>query len=150
VDPVTGVETFETRVSVYQPPYLFKGTRPVLDLIDGEANSLEGGENGVTRTTQWEYGSEHTLTYTSKAKISSAVLIRPAAVTHSSDPNQREVALPIIKNKQKGKGGELTVGLTSNPDLAPPGYYMVFLVNGNGVPSAAQWVHVGPQGAPTR
>ncbi len=71
------------------------------------------------------------------------MLIRPAAVTHSSDPNQREVALPITH----AEGGQLNVDLTSNPNLAPPGYYMVFLVDSNGVPSVAQWVHVGPQGA---
>jgi len=151
VNPETGVESFETRISIYQPPYLFNGVRPVLDLIDGEANSMEGGEDGVTKTTQWEYGTEHVLSYTSKAKVTSAVLIRPAAVTHSSDPNQREVALAVVKNKvgKKGAPGELTVGLTPNSDLAPPGYYMIFLVNAKGVPSVAQWVHVGPQGSPT-
>jgi hypothetical protein len=142
-DPATGAESFETRISVYEPPYLFKGPRPVLDLIDGEANSLE---DGITKTKQWEYGTEHTLSYSSSSAIASAVLIRPAAVTHSSDPNQREVALPIVKNED----GELTVSLTSNDNIAPPGYYMVFLVNAKGVPSVSQWVHVGPQGAPTR
>jgi hypothetical protein len=141
-DPVTGEESFETRVSIYEPPYLFKGARPVLKLIDGEANALEGD---VTKTKQWEYGTEHTLSYSSTSPVVSAVLIRPAAVTHSSDPNQREVALPIVKNEN----GELAVSLTSNDNVAPPGYYMVFLVNSKGVPSVAQWVHVGPQGAPT-
>jgi Domain of unknown function (DUF1929) len=141
-DPATGEESFETRVSIYEPPYLFKGERPVLNLIDGEANHLEGN---ITATKQWEYGSEHTLSYSSPSSaITSAVLIRPAAVTHSSDPNQREVALPITNDEH----GTLTVSLTPNPNLAPPGYYMVFLVNANGVPSVAKWVHVGPQGAP--
>jgi hypothetical protein len=141
-DPATGAESFETRISIYEPPYLFKGSRPVLQLIDGEANTLEGA---ITKTKQWEYGTEHTLSYSSASPISSAVLIRPAAVTHSSDPNQREVALPIVKDDD----GELTVSLTGNDNIAPPGYYMVFLVNSKGVPSVAQWVHVGPQGAPT-
>ncbi len=141
-DPVTGEESFETRVSIYEPPYLFKGARPSLELIDGEANALEGG---VTKTKQWEYGTEHTLGYSSTSPIASAVLIRPAAVTHSSDPNQREVELPIEKNE----AGQLTVSLTPNANIAPPGYYMVFLVNSKGVPSVSQWVHVGPQGAPT-
>jgi hypothetical protein len=140
-DPETGAESFETRVSVYEPPYLFKGERPTLNLIDGEANSLAGD---VTKTKQWEYGTEHTLSYSSSSPIASAVLIRPAAVTHSSDPNQREVQLPMEKNEN----GELAVSLTENDDIAPPGYYMVFLVNSKGVPSIARWVHVGPQGAP--
>lgn len=145
IDLATGEETFETRISIYKPPYLFKGTRPTLDLIDGQANTLEGD---VNKTTQWEYGSEHTLTYEAPSShIVKAVLIRPAAVTHSSDPNQREVELPIEVNPETA-AGRLKVSLTSNPDLAPPGYYMVFLVNAEGVPSVSQWVHVGPQGAP--
>jgi hypothetical protein len=141
-NPATGAESFETRISIYEPPYLFKGSRSVLQLIDGEANRLEGG---VNQTKQWEYGTEHTLGYTSSSPVTKAVLIRPAAVTHSSDPNQREVALPISRDEK----GELTVSLTSNENIAPPGYYMVFLVNSSGVPSVAQWVHVGAQGAPT-
>ena len=141
-NPITGEESFETRLSIYEPPYLFDGPRPVLTAIDGQANHLEGSFN---HTAQWEYGTEHTLSYTSAEPIASAVLIRPAAVTHSSDPNQREVALPITQN---AGDGTLKVGLTSNPNLAPPGYYMVFLVNSKGVPAVAQWVHVGPQGAP--
>lgn len=142
-NPATGEESFETRISIYEPPYLFKGARPVLHEIDGEENSLVGS---VTKTKQWEYGTEHTLSYSSSSPIASAVLIRPAAVTHSSDPNQREVALPLTADNQKG---ELKVSLTSNDNIATPGYYMVFLVNSAGVPSVAQWVHVGPQGAPT-
>ncbi len=142
-----GTEGFQTALSIYEPPYMFKGERPVLESIDGQQNRLEGS---VNRTAQWEYGSEHTIAYTSKSsEITSAVLIRPAAVTHSSDPNQREVALPI--KEATGAAGEkesLEVNLTSNPNLAPPGYYMVFLVNAKGVPAEAQWVHVGPQGAP--
>jgi hypothetical protein len=143
VNASTGVSTFETRISLYEPPYLFKGPRPAIDLIDGRAN--ETAADGTTETTQWEYGTEHTLSYTSASPIRSAVLIRPGAVTHSSDPNQREVALPILANA----GGQLTVQLTENDNIAPPGYYMVFLVNSKGVPSVAQWVHVGLQGAPT-
>jgi hypothetical protein len=141
-NPVTGQESFETRLSIYEPPYLFDGPRPVLNAIDGEANHLEGSFN---HTGQWEYGTEHTISYSTSVPISSAVLIRPAAVTHSSDPNQREVDLTITQNTGSGT---LKVGLTSNSNLAPPGYYMVFLVNSKGVPSVAQWVHVGPQGQP--
>lgn len=140
--------SFETRISIYTPAYLKNGPRPRLELIDNQANTLEGT---VNRTAQWEYPSEehneapeHTLRYSSTSPITSAVLVRPAAVTHSSDPNQREVELPISGGTgAAGEGRELKVGLPSNPNLAPPGYYMVFLVDSQGVPSAAQWVHVG-------
>ncbi len=144
VDAATGAATFETRISLYEPPYLFKGPRPTIEEIDGRAN--ETAADGTTETTQWEYGSEHVISYASASPIHSAVLVRPGAVTHSSDPNQREVALPITSNSD----GQLTVDVTGNNNIAPPGYYMVFLVNSKGVPSIAQWVHVGPQGDPAQ
>jgi len=36
----------------------------------------------------------------------------------------------------------LTVTAPSDPNLAPPGYYMLFLLDGNGVPSVASIVHL--------
>ncbi len=76
---------------------------------------------------------------TSNVAIKSAQLIRPAAVTHSSDPNQRSVDLPITVNNN----GQLTVSLTANPNIAPLGDYMLFVTDINNVPSVARWVHVG-------
>lgn len=137
----TGEESWETRISIYTPSYLQEGTRPSVSAVDGQANVLEGS---VMKTTQWEYGTEHQLSYSSPSAIKSAVLIRPAAVTHSSDPNQREVALELTG----GGSGSMNVRLPSNPNITPPGYYMLFLVDSQGVPSVAQWVHVGSQGAP--
>ena len=67
-----------------------------------------------------------------------ATLIRPAAVTHSSDPNQRFVDLPMTVN-----GNNIGLNVTSNPNIAPPGWYMLFVIDANGVPSVAKWVKVG-------
>jgi hypothetical protein len=36
----------------------------------------------------------------------------------------------------------LQATLTANPNIVPPGWYMLFLVNQTGVPSVAKWVHV--------
>ncbi|MFF7792232.1 galactose oxidase-like domain-containing protein [Streptomyces sp. NPDC007991] len=111
-------------VSVYSPPYLFKGPRPsITSVID----------------TEWNYGDTQRITV--DRPIAKAELIRPAAVTHSSDPNQRFVDLPLSVD-----GGNVDLNVTSNPDLAPPGWYMLFAVDANGVPSVAKWVHLqGPQ-----
>jgi hypothetical protein len=38
--------------------------------------------------------------------------------------------------------GALTVSLPPNSNVAPPGYYMLFLVNNAGVPSVASFVQV--------
>jgi hypothetical protein len=116
-----GNGTFDNHVSIYTPPYLFKGARPQ---IMSQANS------------QWTYGSSQQITV--DRPIVKAELIRPEAVTHSSDPNQRFVDLPMSVN-----GNTIALNVTSNPNLAPPGWYMLFAVDANGVPSVASWVHLG-------
>ncbi|GGK37651.1 glyoxal oxidase [Nocardia camponoti] len=112
--------SFEQRLSIYSPPYLFKGPRPQLSVA----------------SQQWTYGSAQQLTV--DGAVVKASLIRPAAVTHSSDPNQRYVDLPLTV-----AGGTVTANVTSNPNMAPPGWYMLTVVNAAGVPSVAQWVHLG-------
>jgi hypothetical protein len=54
-------------------------------------------------------------------------------VTHAFDAGQRLVPLSF----SPGAGG-LSVTLPTDPAIAPPGPYMLFLVNGNGVPSVAR------------
>jgi len=116
-----GDGTFEGRVSIYSPPYLYQGARPQITSVDN---------------THWSYGSSQRVV--TDTPIVKAELIRPEAVTHSSDPNQRFVDLPLTANAD----GSTNLNLTTNPNLAPPGYYMLFVVNANGVPSVASWVHV--------
>ena len=119
-----GNGTWNHNVSIYTPPYLLKGTRPTItSVID----------------TEWNYGDTQRITV--DRPIAKAELIRPAAVTHSSDPNQRFVDLPLSVD-----GNNVDLNVTSNPNLAPPGWYMLFGVDANGVPSVAKWVHLqGPQ-----
>ena len=70
----------------------------------------------------------------------------PSATTHGDDMNQREVALQV-SNTVPGAG----INLVSPPNanVAPPGYYMLFLLNQQGVPSVSKWVRIDPT-APDR
>ena len=52
-------------------------------------------------------------------------------------PAQRLVDLPFTPTATGA-----SVAVTDNPNLAPPGWYMLFVVDANGVPSGAQWVHL--------
>jgi hypothetical protein len=117
-----GDGSFEMRISIYSPPYLFHGARPQI--------------TGVQSARNWTYGGNYKIR--TNQPVTSAELIRPASVTHQSDPNQRFIALPI-----SGTGNNLSLNLTSNANIAPPGWYMLFVSNANGVPSVAKWVHVG-------
>ncbi|MFF2365521.1 galactose oxidase-like domain-containing protein [Streptomyces sp. NPDC058122] len=123
-----GNGTWNHDVSIYTPPYLLKGSRPkITSVIDKE----------------WVYGDTQRVTV--DRPVVKAELIRPAAVTHSSDPNQRFVDLPLSVD-----GNNVDLNVTSNPNLAPPGWYMLFAVDANGVPSVAEWVHLqGPSALAT-
>jgi hypothetical protein len=119
-----GDGSFDMRISVYTPPYLYDGARPQITSV---------------ASTEWTYGSTQDITVDSTdGAVTSAELIRPAAVTHSSDPNQRFVDLPITVNAD----GSLGLNVTDNDNIAPPGYYMLMVENADGVPSIAQWVHL--------
>ncbi|WP_175411192.1 galactose oxidase-like domain-containing protein [Streptomyces sp. TRM64462] len=117
-----GDGSFTDKVSVYTPPYLFKGPRPQVTSVAEK---------------KWAYGETQRITV--DRPVVRAELIRPAAVTHSSDPNQRFVDLPMTVIDEK----TIDLNVTSNPNIAPPGWYMLFAVDANGVPSVAEWVHVG-------
>ncbi len=70
-------------------------------------------------------------------KLSRISLIRLGAVTHAFNMDQRFLPLSFTAN-----GGQLDVVMPANANLAPPGYYMLFLVNANGVPSKAAMIQI--------
>ena len=118
----------ETQGEIFSPPYLFKGARPTIASVPGNL----------------QYGASFSVTTPDAATIASVVLIRPAAVTHAFDENQRFVPLSFTP-----QGGALTVQAPANANLAPPGYYMLFIVNANGVPSVAPFVNLPIPGTDT-
>jgi hypothetical protein len=113
--------TDQLNSEIYSPPYLFKGARPVI--------------SSAPATIQ--YATSFSITTPDASQITSAALIRLGAVTHAFDQNQRYVPLTL----QQATGG-LTLQSPSSANLAPPGYYMLFIVNSNGVPSIASIVKV--------
>jgi hypothetical protein len=117
-----GDGSYELRISVYEPPYLFKTGRPVI--------------SGVPATAT--YGQEITFPVQSQSTIRWAQLMRPMSVTHQMDANMRLVDLPIVV-----ENGVARVTLPANRNLLPPGPYMLNLTDSAGVPSASAWVMVG-------
>jgi hypothetical protein len=110
------------RVQIYSPPYLFRGPRPTMS---APAELVRGQPFAITANMQ------------APRSIASAVLIAPAAVTHGNDMHQRFIKLPITV-----EGGAITATVPASAALAPPGYYMLFIVDSQGVPSIAQFVRV--------
>jgi hypothetical protein len=70
--------------------------------------------------------------------VSRAVLIAPGATTHGNDMNQRHVELTI-----SATAGGIQAIAPPSANVAPPGPYMLFLLNAQGVPSVARFVQVG-------
>lgn len=109
----------------YSPPYLFKGPRPTI----GSAPASVA------------YGSTFVVATPDAAGIRKVALLRAGSVTHSVNFEQRYVALTFTAGS--AGDGQLSISAPAGGTIAPPGWYMLFLVNDGGVPSVAAWVHVG-------
>lgn len=75
--------------------------------------------------------------------VQRVVLVRSGAVTHGFDMNQRYVQLQFTMID--GSYPDVSLDAQGPPDgyAAPPGYYLLFVIDGNGVPSEGRWVRVG-------
>jgi hypothetical protein len=117
---------------IYSPPYLFKGKRPVIKAAPKRA----------------EWNQRIKVVTKGKSKATSAVLVAPSATTHGNDMNQRLVPLrskvkKVTRKRGKRRGYKgLEVKTPPSAGVAPPGYYMLFVLNDKGVPSIAKWVQL--------
>ena len=71
------------------------------------------------------------------AAIASVSLIRLGSTTHAFDMNQRFQRLRFTR-----LSGALSVTAPVSRNRTPPGHYMLFIVDGNGVPLVARIVRV--------
>jgi hypothetical protein len=119
---------------VFTPPYLFKkngsgqlAPRPTISSAPSSAG----------------YGSHIRIGTPNAASIQKVALVRLGAVTHSVNMEQRYVPLSFTAGTDS-----LTATVPANVNVAPPGYYMLFILNGAGVPSVAKMVRIDPTMAP--
>jgi hypothetical protein len=110
-----------SKLELYSPPYLFKGARPT---ITAAPSNITWGAAFAVDTPN---------------VVARAVLIRPSAVTHTNDMNQRHIELSFST-----RAGGITATAPPSRYVAPPGWYMLFLLSSTGVPSVAHWLKIGP------
>jgi hypothetical protein len=115
----------ELRLELYHPPYLFRGPRPFIQ----------------SSPQQWQYGANIEIHTPQAEDIQWVHLIRPMATTHSWDSNQRLVDLPFKKHGLC----HLEVCVPNEPNIAPPGWYMLFITDRDGIPSIAKWIRLQVQ-----
>ena len=115
-------------IELYSPPYLFKGARPVITSVPASV----------------AYGSTFTIATPDAAAVTRVTLVKPMAVTHQTETNQRVIELSFLHDHVHPNNLIATAPDGGSPHaFAPKGYYMLFVLNGNGVPSVAKWIHLG-------
>lgn len=117
-----GVDTVE----VFRPPYLFRGSRPVISGISPKPV---------------HHGRKLTITTPQAGDIAQVVLMRPMAVTHQTDSEQRRIQLPFIKSASDTLVADAPDGRHPHA-LAPRGWYMLFILDSTGVPSKAEFIEL--------
>ncbi len=117
----------QRNAELFSPPYLFQGPRPV----------ISSAPDAIGYDASFQVGTPDA------ADISKVSLIRLGSVTHAFNMGQRFEWLSFSRIP-----GGLSISAPGNPNLAPPGHYMLFLLNGSGVPSVAKIVKVGQVGDP--
>ena len=128
-NPVRG--TYEEHMEIYSPSYLFA--------VDGSGHVIPAPRPTITSVpTEVGYGTKFNIRTPNPTDISSVVLVRPGSSTHSFDMEQRLVSLAF----QPGASGTVKASAPPTGSIAPPGYYMLFLINQAGVPSAAKFIHL--------
>jgi plastocyanin len=107
----------------YLPSYFFK-PRPVIT-----------GSPAIVA-----HGAAFSVQTPTPGAIAEVVLMRPGAVTHGFNQNQRYVGCPITGRTAAN------VNVTAPPDgtIAPPGYYLLFLVDNDRTPSTGVWIRINP------
>ncbi len=108
-------------IEIFSPPYLFKGARPQITTLPGMVH----------------HAGKFDLESPEAADIAKVVLVRPMAVTHQTDTEQRVVEMTFTRSgstlKVKAPNGH-------HPHHTPRGYYLLFILNGKGVPSEGKFI----------
>lgn len=118
---------------IFSPPYLFNSTddtpaqRPSILSPAGTTTVPNGG----------------TFTITTSGPVKTIAMVRVGSTTHTVNTDQRRMVL-AYSHKQ----GTLSYSATvpANPGVAVPGFWMLFVVTDDGVPSVATFVQITPAG----
>ena len=112
---------------IFSPPYLFAGARPTITSAPSTA----------------QYGSTVAISTPDASSISKVAITALGSLTHAQNWNERYVPLAFTSG-----AGSLNVTIPSSPNIVPPGYYLLWVVNNSGVPAVAPFLRVSGFSAP--
>jgi hypothetical protein len=126
--PAAAGLTDDFTAEIFSPPYLYNGdgtlaTRP----------TITAAPASVT------YNQTFTVQSPSSTSLRKVMWISLGSVTHSYNENQRAMRLNFTASGTSA----IAVTAPARATLAPPGYYMLYVLDGRGVPSVAKIVHIG-------
>jgi hypothetical protein len=114
---------------IFEPPYLFDGNRKAPRPKLRRAPAL----------LTWNQSTRLRVKAARRDRpVTRAVLVAPSSVTHAVDMNQRYVPLRVRGRDKR----TLSVRMPGDANIAPPGYYMLFVLDRSGTPSVARWVRL--------
>jgi galactose oxidase len=111
----------ERNHEIFSPPYLFKGARPTI----------------TSAPSTVSYGQVFSVATPNAGQITTVRWIRLGSVTHAFDSGARANTLSFTRTSTG-----VDVEAPHGAELAPAGFYLVFILNRNGVPSAGKMVKV--------
>lgn len=137
-----GADTRTVDYQIYSPPYLTNG-RPRPRRVSCDISSIEGGMRYRSESPEAAYTAWWDENLPSGVKVDKVVMIRPGSITHHSDMDARYIRLPLVVDDDVADS-ERFIRFRGPADsrTAPRGWYMLFLVTNEGVPSEAIWVHL--------
>jgi hypothetical protein len=126
----------EVRVERFTPPYLAPeraANRPAIDVATVPGDGMA-------------YGAKFTFQFSTPVQAVAepdlkVTMYAPPFTTHGYSMNQRLLVLSVTAFAANGQRYTITVDAPGKPELAPPGYYLLYVI-AKGVPSKAAWVKV--------
>lgn len=134
-EPGTSSTLNQKTYEFYRPPYFFKGTRPTIAAVTSDHAPAD----------RLPYGTTVTVAGTSDTPVLRVALIRLGAMTHHTDSEQRYVALDFVVTSYDSttKAFSLRAGVPGDANVAPPGWYMLWVVDDQERPcDRARMVHL--------
>jgi Domain of unknown function (DUF1929) len=134
----TRVNFVHSDIEIWNPEYLSAGPRPSIAAVSSGDAIQYGATLSIDVTLAGVAGAN--------AAIGSVLLITPGSVTHHFGWDQRMVALSF--SPTAGERQRLTVRAPQHGSVAPPGWYMLFVVTdgaatgGIKIPSEATFVQL--------
>jgi hypothetical protein len=117
---------YNTKIEIFSPPYMF-AARPTIT----SAPSLV------------HHGRTFAISSPEAETITKVVLVRPMAVTHQTDSEQKVIEMANRHDHANPSQILVTAPNGLHPHShAQKGYYMMFAINAQGVPSVAKWIYL--------